>query len=100
MMEGKTTGTIFRAAAVMEACVMRMPVWKLLDWMCCANVRICLIPMADSALNSTQMEPILGGGAVGRDGVEGVLYFSIMERDGLAWKVMRRRLWREKKREG
>lgn len=91
-MDGSTTGTIFRAAGVIEAWVMRMPVWKLCEDICWAKVRICLMPMLVSALNSTQMVPMLGGGGVGAEAVGGWEYFSSMAAVGRAEKVIFLRL--------
>lgn len=71
---------------------MRIPVWKLWEDMCCANCRICFIPIEVSALNSTQMVPILGGDGVGCEVVGGTLYFSIMAAVGRAEKVIFLRL--------
>ena len=89
MMDGSTTGTIFRAAGVMEAWVTRMPVWKLCCEMCWAKVRICFMPMEGSLLNSIQIVPI---GGVPAGALEGGACFSSMAAEGRAEKVIFLRL--------
>ena len=97
MMLGKTTGTIFRAAGVMEAWVTRIPVWKLCLLMCWAKVRICFMPMLASAENSIQMVPIVGRG-FGLDEVGRGVYFASIASVGLKEVVIFLRLkWRDER---
>ena len=82
---------IFNAAGVILDCVMYMPPEKLLALMCCANWRICLMPIEGSTAKSTQMVPICGRGCASAFVGRGV-YFSSMAVVGLKEVFIRARL--------
>ena len=79
------------AEAVTGPWVMRMPVVNWCWSICWQNSFICLTPMADSVVNSTQMVPISGVGE-GFDGVGRGVYFVSINAVGRAEKFIFLRL--------